>query len=163
MNRCENWTIKKAEHQRIDFWTVVLEKTLESLSDCREIKPVNPKGNQPWIFTVRTDAKTEAPILWPPDAKSQLTGKDLDPGKDWRQEEKGTTEDKMVGWHHWFNGHEFEQSPGDCEGQGSLVCFSSWGCKVGHDLATEQQQVTFRAFYIYINVYSFYLMLSDHF
>ena len=111
------------------FQTVVLEKTLESPLDSKEIKPVNPKGNQPWIFTVRTDAKTEAPILWPPDAKSQLTGKDLDPEKDLQQEEKGMTEDKMVGWHHWFNGHEFEQSPGDCEGQGSLVCFSSWGRK----------------------------------
>ena len=111
------------------FQTVVLEKTLESSLDSKEIKPVNPKGNQPWIFIVRTDAKTEAPILWPPDAKSQLTGKDLNPGKDWRQEEKGTTEDKMVGWHHRVNGYEFEHSPGDCEGQGSLVCCSLWGRK----------------------------------
>ena len=92
----------------LNFW---LEKTLESLLDSKEIKQVNPKGKQPWIFTGRTDA--EAPILWPPDVKSQLTGKDPDAGKDWGQEEKGTTEDEMVGWHHQLNRHEFEQSPGD--------------------------------------------------
>ena len=90
-------------------------------------QPVNPRGNQPWIFIVRTDAEAEASILWPPDAKSQLTGKDA--GKDRRQEEKGTTEDKMVGWHHQLNGHEFEQAPGDGEGQGSLACCSPWGRK----------------------------------
>ena len=106
------------------FWTVVLEKTLESPFDSKEIKAVNSKGNQSWIFIGRTDA--EAPILWPPDAKSQLIGKDPDAGKDWRQEEKGTTEDEMVGWHHWVNGHEFEQALGNGEGQGSLVCCSSW-------------------------------------
>ena len=111
------------------FWTVVLEKTLESPLDCKEIKTVNPKGNQPWIFFGRTDAEAEAPILWPPDVKSWLIIKDLDAGKDWRQEEKGKTEDEMVGWHHWLNGHEFEQAPGDGEGQGSLVCCSPWGCK----------------------------------
>ena len=88
------------------FW-IVLEKTLESFLDSKEIKPVNPKGNQPWIFIGRTDAEAEAPILWPPDVKSQLTGKDPDSGEDWRQEEKEVTEDEMVGWHHWFNGHEF--------------------------------------------------------
>ena len=99
------------------FWTVVLEKTLESPLDCKEIKPVNPKGNQPWIFIGRTDA--EAPIFWPPDVKNWLIGKDRDAGKDWRQEEKGKTEDKMVGWHHWLNGHEFEQSLGHGEGQGT--------------------------------------------
>ena len=92
------------------LWTVVLEKTLESLLDSKEIKPVNPKGNQLWIFTGRTDAEVEAPILWAPDAKSQLIGEDPDAGKDWRQEEKGMTEDEMVGWHHWLNGHEFEQT-----------------------------------------------------
>ena len=92
------------------FWTVVLEKTLESPLDCKEIKPVNPKGNQPWIFIRRTD--DEAPILWLPDAKSWLIRKDPDAGKDWRQEEKGTTEDVMLGWHHRLNGHEFEQTPG---------------------------------------------------
>ena len=91
------------------FWTVVLEKMLESPLDCKEIQPVHPKGNQSWIFIGRTDAKAETPILWPPDAKNWLTGKGPDAGKDWRQEEKGTTEDKMVGWHHWLGGHEFEQ------------------------------------------------------
>ena len=95
---------------------VVLEKTLESPLDCKEIQPVHPKGNQPWIFIGRTDAETEAPILGPSDGKSQLIGKDPDAGKDWRQEEKGAT-DEMTGWHHWLYGHEFEQTPGDSEGQ----------------------------------------------
>ena len=104
------------------FWTVVLEKTLESPLDCKEIQPVNPKGNQSWIFIGRTDAEGEAPILWPPDAKSWLVRKDPDAGKDGRQEEKGTKENEMVGWLHWLNGHEFEQAPGDGEGQGSLEC-----------------------------------------
>ena len=90
------------------FQTVVLEKTLESLLNSKEIKPVNPKGNPPWIFTGRTDAEAEAPITWPPDAKSQHTGNGCDAGKDWRKEEKGATEDEIVGWHHWLNGHEFE-------------------------------------------------------
>ena len=107
------------------FWTVVLEKTLESPLDCKEIMPVNPKGNQPWLFTGRTDA--EAPILWQSDAKSWLIRKDPDAGKDWRQEEKGMTQDEMVGWHHWLNGHEFEQAPGDGEEQRSLVCCSPQG------------------------------------
>ena len=95
------------------FWSVVLEKTLESPLDCTEIKSVSPKGNQPWIFIGRTDAEAEAPVLWPRDVKSGLTGKDPDAGKDWGQEKKGMTEDEMVGWHHWLNGHEFEQIPGD--------------------------------------------------
>ena len=90
------------------FWTVVLEKTLKSPLDNKEIEPVNPKGNQSWIFTGRTDTEAETPILWPPDAKNSLIGKDPDAGKDWRWEEKGTTEDEVVGWHHWLNGHEFE-------------------------------------------------------
>ena len=98
------------------FWTVVLDKTPESPLDCKEIKPVNSKGNQSWIFVGRTDAEVEAPILWPPDAKNKLTGKDPDAGKDWRREEKGVKEDEMVGWHHQFNRHEFEQTPGDSEG-----------------------------------------------
>ena len=128
--RCQSRTIKKAECWRIDaFETVVLDKTLDSPSDCKEIKPVNLKGNQPWIFTGRTDAEVEAPVLWPPDAKSRLIGKDPDAGIDWGQEEKGATEDEMVGWCHWLNGHEFEQTQGDSEGQGSLAWCSSWGCK----------------------------------
>ena len=110
-------------------WTVVLEKTLESPLDGKEIKPVNPKGNQPWIFTGRADADAEAPILWAPDVKSRLIGKDPDASKDWGQEEKGVTEDEMAGWHHWFNRHEFEQTPADREGQGGLACYSPWSHK----------------------------------
>ena len=98
----ENWAQKNW-----CFWTMVLEKTLESPLDCKEIQPVNPKGNQSWIFNGRTDAEDEAPILWPPDVKSWLIGKDPDAGKDWGQEKKGTTEDEMVGWHHRYNGHGF--------------------------------------------------------
>ena len=108
------------------FWTVVLEKTLESPLDCKEIKPVNPNGNQPCIFIGRTDAEAEALILWPPNAKNWLTGKDPDAGKDWRQKEKGMAEDEMVGWHHWLNGYEFEHTLADSGGQRSLVCCSSW-------------------------------------
>ena len=111
------------------FWTVVMEKTLENALDCKEIKPVNPKGNQSWIFIGRTDAQAEAVMLWPPDVKSQLTGKDSDAGKNWRQEDKRVTEDEMVGWHHWFDGGEFEQIQGNSEGQGNLACCSPWGCK----------------------------------
>ena len=118
----------------------VLEKTLESPLHCKEIKPGNAKGNQPWIFIGRTDA--EAPILWPPDAKSWLIRKDPDVRKDLRQKEKRASEDEMIRWHHRLNGHEFEQSPGDSKGQGSLVCYSSWSPRVRHALGTEllQQQ-----------------------
>ena len=117
------------------FWTVVLEKTLESSLNCTEIKPVNPKRNQSWIFIGRTDAETA--ILWPPDAKNWLIGKDPDAGKDWRQEEKGTTEDEMAGWHHPLDGYEFEQAPGVGDGQRSWACCSPWGHRVGRDWATE--------------------------
>ena len=110
------------------FWNVVLEKTLESSLDCK-IKPGNSKGNRPWIFIGRTDAEAEVPILWPPDAKNWLIWKNPNAGKDWRWEEKGITEDKMVGWRHRLNGQEFEQAPGDGEGQGSLECCSPWGYK----------------------------------
>ena len=123
------------------FSTVVLEKTLESPLDSKEIKQVHPKGNQPWIFTGRTDAEAEAPILWPPDANSWLIGKDRDAGKDWRREEKGTVEDEMVGWHHRLNGHESEQTSGDGEGLESLACCSSWDRRVRHYWATERQQI----------------------
>ena len=118
----ENWAPKNW-----CFWTVMLEKTLESPLDCKEIQPVHPKGNQPWIFIRRTDAEAETPILWPPDAKNGLSGKDPDAGKDWRQEEKGMTEVEMVGWHHPLNGHE--QAPETGDGQGSLACCSPWGHK----------------------------------
>ena len=109
------------------FWTVVLEKTLESTLDSKEITPVHPKGDQSWIFTGRTDVET--PILWPPDVKSRLIRKDPDAGKHWGQEEKGTIEDEMVGWHHQLSGHEFEQVAGDGDGQGSLACHSPRGRK----------------------------------
>ena len=111
------------------FWTVVLEKTLESPLDCKEIQSVLPKGNQSWISIERTDAEAETLILWPPDGKNWLIWKDPDAGKDWRWEEKGTTEDEMVGWHHQLNGHGFERALGVGDGQGSLVCCSPWGCK----------------------------------
>ena len=111
------------------FWTVVLEKILKSPWDFKEIQPVHPKGDQSWIFIGRTDAEAETPTLWPPDAKIWLIGKDPDAGKDWRQKEKGMTEDEVVGWHHWLNGHEFEQTLGVGDGQGSLVCCSPWGHK----------------------------------
>ena len=129
MYRHENWTIKKAEHRNWCFRIMVLEKTLESPLDCKEIQPVRPKGNQPWIWAGRTGAETEAPIFWPPDVKSRLNGKDFDAGKGWGQEEKRAIEDEMVGCHHWLSGHEFEQSLGDCEEQGSWVCCSPWGHK----------------------------------
>ena len=116
------------------FWTVVLEKTLESPLDYKEIKQVNSKGNKPCIFIRRTDAEAETPILWPPDVKNWLTRKDLDSGKDWRRR-KGL-QDKIVGWHHRLNGYEFEQAPGDGEGQESLVCCSPWGHK---ELDTTEQ------------------------
>ena len=134
----------EAEHKEIwvpknwCFWTVILEKMLESILDCKEIKPVNPKGNQSWIFTGRTDTAAKTLILWPPDAKNWLIKKDPGARKYWRQKKWGT-EDEMVGWHHQLNGHEFEKTPGDCEGQISLVCCSPWGHRVRHDLETEQQ------------------------
>jgi len=125
------------------FWTVVWEKTLESPLDCKEIKPVNPKGNQSWIFIERTDAEVEAQhLLWPPDTKSQFTGKDPYAGKDWRPQEKGTTEDEMVGWNHQLKmDTSLSKLPGDGEGQGSLACYSPWGCqRVRHNWVTEEQQ-----------------------
>jgi len=125
---CESWK-ESWVPKNWYFWTMVLEKILESPLDCKETQPVNPKGDQSWVFIGRTDAKAETPILWPPDVKNWLIGKDPDAGQDWRQEEKGTTEDEMVGWHHWLNGHEFEEAPGVGDGQRGLVCCSPWGCK----------------------------------
>ena len=125
--RCECWTIKKAERWRTDALKLWCWRRLESSWDFQEIKLANPKGNQPWIFIGRTDDR--APILWLLDAKSRLIGKDPDAGKDWGQEEKGTTEGEMVGWHHRLNGHEFEQAPGVGDGQGSLACCSPWSHK----------------------------------
>ena len=111
------------------FWTVVLEKTLESPLDCKEIQPVHPKGDQSWVFIGRTDVEAETPIFWSPDAKSWLIGKDPDVGKDWGQEEQEMTEDEMVGWHHRLDGHGFGWTPGVGDGQGGQACCSSWGQK----------------------------------
>ena len=121
----ESWALKNW-----CFWTVVLEKTLESPLDCKEIQPVHPTGDQSWVFIGRTDVEAETSILWPPDAKSWLFEKDPDTGKDWGQEEKGTTEDEMVGWHHWLDGHGVGWTPGGGDGQGALVCCGSWGHKM---------------------------------
>ena len=127
MYRCESWTIKKAKCQRIDAFELSYSRRLLRVPWTAK-RPDNPKGNQPYILIGRTTAKAEAPILWPPDVKSQLIIKDLDARKNWRKE-KGTIEDEMVGWYHQLNGHEFEQTPGDSEGQGSLACCNSWGQK----------------------------------
>jgi len=120
----EGWALKNW-----CFWTVVLEKTLESPLDCKEIQPVHPEGDQPWDFLGRNDAKAETPVLWPPHATSWLFGNDSDAGRDWGQEEKGTTEDEMAGWHHRLDAYEFGWSPGVGDGQGGLVCCDSWGRK----------------------------------
>ena len=120
----ETWVLKNW-----CFWTVVLEKTLESPLDCKEIQPVHPKGDQSWVFIGRTDVEAETPIFWLPHAKGWLIWKDPDAGKDWVQEEKGKTEDQMIGWYHWLNGHEFGWTPGVGDGQGSLACWGSSGHK----------------------------------
>ena len=130
MYGCESWTVKKAERQRIDafelwHWRRLLRVPL----DCKEIQSVHPKGNQSWIFIGRTDAEAETPLLSLLDTKSWLIWKDPDAGKDWRRKEKGMAEDEMVRWHHWLNGHEFEEAPGVGDRQGSLVCCSPWGHK----------------------------------
>ena len=120
----EGWVLKNWH-----FWTVVLEKTLKSPLDCKEIQPVNPKRNQPLIFIGRTDVEAETPILWPPDVKNCLIWKDPDAGKDWRQEEKGMIEDEMIGWHHQLSEHGFGWTPGVGDGQGGLASCGLWGCK----------------------------------
>ena len=124
LNHKESWALKNW-----CFWIVVLEKTLESPLNCKEIKPVNPKGNQSWVLIGRTDAEAETSILWPPDMKNGLIGKEPDAEKDWKQEEKGTTQDEMAGWHHWLDGHGFGWTPGVGDGQGGLVCCYSWSHK----------------------------------
>ena len=128
----ESWALKNWW-----FWPVVLERTPEIPLDCKEIQPVHPKGDQSWVFIGRTDVEAEIPILWQPDAKSWLIGKDPDAGKDWRWEEKGMTEDDVVGWHHRLYGHGCGQTPGVGDGQGGLACCASWGSRVGHDWVTE--------------------------
>ena len=129
MYRYESWIIKKAERRRTDAFKLWCQRRLLRVLGHKDIKSVNPQGNQPWIFIGRTDGEAETPVLWPPDAKSQLNGKDSDAAKDWGQEEKGVRREKIVWWHHWLNGHKLEQTLGDREGQGSLACCSSWGCK----------------------------------
>ena len=124
LNYKESWVPKNWY-----FWTLVLEKTLESPLDCNEIQPVHPKGNQSWIFIGRIDIKLKLQLLWPPDVKSWLIRKDPDAGKDWGKEEKGTTEDEMAGWHHWLDAHEFGWTPGVGDGQGGLACCNSCGRK----------------------------------
>ena len=120
----ESWALKNW-----CFWTVVLDKTLESPLSCKEIQRIHPEGNQSWIFIGRTDAEAKIPILWPPDVKNWLFWKDHDAGKDWRHADKGITKDEMVGWHHWLDGQEFEQAPGAGNGHRSLACCSPWGRK----------------------------------
>ena len=146
---CESWTINESwGPKNWCFWTMVLEKTLESPLDCKEIKPVHPKGNQSWIFIGRTDAEAETPILWPPNVKNWLIGKDPDAGKDWRQEEKGMTEDEIVGRHHRHYGHEFEQALGIGDGQGCLVCCSPWGHKES-DMTEQLNWLIWNAYSVY--------------
>ena len=129
MYGCESWTVKKAEHQRIDIFELWCWRNLESSLDCKEIQPVNSEGDQPWDFFGRNDAKAETPVHWPPHVKSWLIGKDSDAGRDWGQEEKGTPEDEVSGWHHWLDGCESEWTLGFGDGQGGLACYSSWGHK----------------------------------
>jgi len=140
------------------FWTVVLEKTLESPLDCKEIQLVHPKGDQSWVFIGRTDAEAETPILWPPHVKSWLIGKDSDAGRDWGQEEKGTTEDEMAGWHHWLNGHEFGWTPGVGDGQGGLVCCDLWGHKEW-DTTERLNWTELNILYVYC---TFFILQSVH-
>ena len=133
------------------FWTVVLEKTLESPLNCKEIQPVHPKRDQSWVFIGRTDAEAETPILWPPDGKEWLIWKDPDAGKDWGQEEKGTIEDEMVGWHHWLNGHGFGWTPGVGDGQGGLACCGSWD----QTQLSNWTELNYSHIYIHIYIYAY--------
>ena len=126
---CESWTIKSWVPKNWCFWTVVLEKTLESPLDCKEVQAVHPTGDQSWVFIARTDVEAETPKLWPPDTKSWPIWKNSDARKDWGQEEKGATEDEMVGWHHRLDRHGFGWTPGVGDGQGGLACYGSWGHK----------------------------------
>ena len=143
------------------FWTVVLKKTLESPLSCKEIQPVHHKGNQSWIFTRKTDAKAETPILWLPDAKNWLIWKDTEAENNWRQEEKGMTEDEMVGWHHRLDGHEFEQVPRVGDWQGSLMCCKSmWSQIFGHNWAIELNWNSALVWATYISAIASWLILA---
>ena len=152
MYGCESWTIKKAE-RRIDAFELWFGEDSESPLDCKEIQPVNPKGNQPWVFTGRTDVEAETPILWPPDEKNWLIGKDPDAEKDWGQEEKGMTEDEMVGWHHRLNGHEFGYAPGVGDGQRPSMLQPMGSQGVRHDWGTELNWQHYNFVYMPINAY----------
>ena len=149
----ENW-----EPKNWCFWTVVLEKTLERPLDCKEIQLVSTKENQSWMFIGRTDAEVGTPILWPPDVKNWLIGKDPDAGKDWKQERKVLTEDEMVGWHHRLDGHEFEQGPGVGDGQVNLACCSSWDHKESD--TTEQLNLTEWCSKLYGQSYCFHFPIE---
>ena len=149
MYRCDSWTIKKDEKWKIDALNCGAGEDFWESLDFKEIKPINTKRNQPWIFTRRTDTEAEPPILWPPDAKNGLTGKDPKAGKDWKQEEKGTTEDEMAGWHHRINGHEFEQALGVGDGQGSLGMLQSVGSQESEmtELKLEREKSLIRVWF----------------
>ena len=153
----ESWMLKNW-----CFWTVVLEKTLESPLDCKEIQPIHPKADQSWVFIGRTDVEAETPVLWPPDAKSWLIGKDPDAGKDWGQEEKGTTEDEMVGWHHCLSRHGFGWTPGVGDGLGGLTCCGSWGRKES-DTTERLNWICVRAWSLYSSWPEFKLLLCYQF
>ena len=135
----EGWALKN-----LCFWTVLLEKTLESPLDCKEIQPVHSEGDPPWDFFGRNDAKAETPVLWPPHAKSWLIGKDSDAGRDWGQEEKGTAEDEMAGWHHWLDGRGSGWTPGVCDGGRPGVLRFMGSRRVGHDWATELTELNWK-------------------
>ena len=145
----ESWALKNWR-----FWTVVSERTFVSPLNCKEIQPVHPKGDQSWVFIGTTDAEAETPVLWPPHAKSWLIGKDPDAGRDWGQEEKGTTEDEMAGWHHRLDAHEFGWTLGVGDGQGGLACCDSWGCRVRHNWATELNWTEYSIVYMYTTSFS---------
>ena len=139
------------------FFVLLMWWILSYLLECKEIQPVHPKGNQSWLFFGRTDTEAEIPILWPPNVKNWLIRKDPDVGKDWRQEEKGMTEDEMVGWHHWLNGHEFQQALGVGDGQGSLECCSPWGCKESD--TTETKWLNWTVLILFFG----FLILNQHY
>ena len=163
MYGCESWTLKKAERRRIDAFELWCWRRLLRVPwlDCKKIQPVHSEGDQPWDFFRGNDAETETPVLWPSHEKSWLIGKDSDAGRGWGQEEKGTTEDVMAGWHHWLDGCESERTLGVGDGQGGLACCDSWGHRVGHDWATELNWILFPT-QIFLKFYISYLLLDVH-
>ena len=153
------WRRLRAEE--LMLWNCGVGETLESPLDCKEIQPVHSKGDQSWVFCGRNDAKAETPVLWPPHAKSWLIGKDSDAGRDWGQEEKGTTEDEMAGWHHWLDGHGSEWTPGAGDGQGGLACCDSWGHKESD--TTEQRNWTELTFLLDFSMYHYFVWVFSWF